>query len=389
MKTKLFIFLIPIFLFMQQELNGQGIRFEQTSWESVLQKASSEGKIIFMDAYAEWCGPCKKMSKDVFPDPGVSAYYNEHFINVKMDMEKGEGIALAEKYGVAAYPTLLFVDGTGELVHRAIGYHATDDFLELGSVARDQNQNLGGLEARYKKGERSPDFLYQLALAKSDAMDPMSGDVAAAYLKTQEDWATDKNREFIFRFADDLDSPQFAYILDNKEAFENQFGQEQVSGLVMNAVSGLLYEQENEAANMDRANSIFQQFDPANAGRMKLEFAMYFYQVRQMTDEYAKAAVDLYTKYPPDNWQALNEAAWTFYEIVDSPEQLKAALGWAEQSVALDKNYYNTDTLAALHYKLGNKKKALKMAKEAVKIAEASGEDASGTKKLIEDIKAL
>ena len=192
MKTKFFVFLIPLFLFMQQELNGQGIRFEQTSWEAILQKASDEGKLIFMDAYAEWCGPCKMMSKDVFPDPGVGAYFNEHFINVKMDMEKGEGIALAKKYGVAAYPTLLFIDGQGELVHRAVGYHATDALLNLGSVARDNDQNLGGLDRRYKKGERGPDFLYQLAIAKSEAMDPSYKDVANAYMETQEDWPQTK-----------------------------------------------------------------------------------------------------------------------------------------------------------------------------------------------------
>ncbi|MBK8489805.1 MAG: thioredoxin fold domain-containing protein [Saprospirales bacterium] len=389
MKIKFFILLLPIFLLVQQELNAQGIQFNDSSWEAILEKASSEGKIIFMDAYAEWCGPCKMMSKNVFTDGSVGSYFNQHFINVKMDMEHGEGVALAQKYEVRAYPTLLFIDGDGELVHRAVGYHASDAFLDLGAVAQDESQNMGGMDRRYEKGDRSPDFLFQYAMTKADAMDPSYQEVVGAYMDSQLDWGTDKTREFIFRFAEEVDSPLFAYILDNRSDFETQFGEEQVAGRVMNAVGSLLYEQENEAENMERASEIFQQFDSENAERMNLEFQMYFYLVRQMTDEYAKTAVDLYTKYPPEGWQPLNEAAWSFYETVDNEEYLKVALGWAEKSVKMEKNYYNTDTVAALYYKLGDKKKAKKAAKEAIKVAKELGEDPSGTQELLKNINSL
>lgn len=389
MKINLFIFLLPLFLLMQQELNAQGIRFEDTSWETILQKASDEGKIIFMDAYAEWCGPCKAMSKNVFTDGSVGAFFNDHFINVKMDMEHGEGVALAEKYEVRAYPTLLFIDGKGELVHRAVGYHASDDFIELGNIANDENQNMGGLNRRWEKGDRTPEFLYQYAMTKADAMDPSYGEVVDAYMATQSDWTTEQNMEFIFRFAEDIDSPLFAYLLKNRADFEDQFGKEQVTGHVMNSVSSLLYEEENEEENLARASQLFQEFDPENAEEMNMQFQMYFYLVRGMTDDYARIAVDLYTKFPPEGWQALNEAAWSFYESVDNETYLKTALGWAQKSVELNKNYYNTDTVAALYYKLGEKKNAIKAAKEAIKVAKASGEDPSGTQELLKNIKAM
>ena len=388
MKINLFIFLLPLFLLLQEGV-AQGIQFQDTSWETILQKASDEGKIIFMDAYAEWCGPCKAMSKNVFTDGDVGAFFNEHFVNVKMDMEHGEGVALAEKYAVRAYPTLLFIDSQGELVHRAVGYHETDDFLELGAVAKDDNQNMSGQDRRWEKGDRTPEFLYQYAMAKADAMDPTYQEVVDAYLATQSDWATDENREFIFRFAEDVDSPLFNYILKNRSDFEGQFGKERVVGHVMNATSSLLYEEGDEEEITSRASQLFQQFDPENAEEMDLQFQMYFYLVRGMMEEYAQIAVDLYTKYPPDGWQALNEAAWSFYETVDNEEYLKMALGWAQKSVELDKNYYNTDTVAALYYKLGEKKKAMKAAKEAIKVAKATGEDPGGTQELLKNIKAM
>jgi thioredoxin-related protein len=384
----IFIIILPLFLLMQQEIYAQGIQFEKSSWETILQKASDEGKIIFVDAYAVWCGPCKMMDKNVFSDANVGDYYNKHFINAKIDMEKGEGVDLAQKYEVRAYPTFLFVDGKGELVHRAVGYHASDQFLNLGSVARDDDKNMGSMERRYRDGDRTPDFLYDYAMTKADAYDPDYMDVVNEYMATQGDWATDKNREFIFRFAEEIDTPFFNYILKNRAAFEKQFGADEVVSRVMGSVSELLYQEEYEGEGIEQASKIFKQFDSANAARMDLEFRMYYYLVRQMTDEYAETTIQLYAAYPPNDWQTLNETAWAFYETVDNKAQLQAALGWAERSVSMDRNYYNMDTLAALHYKLGSKKKAMKFAKEAMKIGEKAGEDVSGTKELIKLIKS-
>ena len=375
---------------MQQEIYAQGIQFQNASWEEILKKASDEKKIIFVDAYAVWCGPCKMMDKNVFSDPEVGEYFNKNFINAKIDMEKGEGISLAQRYEVRAYPTFLFVNGEGDLVHRAVGYLASDDFIDVASVANDPAKNLGALEKRYEKGDRDPDLLYDLAMAKADAYDPNYQEVVDAYLETQRSWNTEKNMEFILRFAESPDSPMFAYVLENRAAFEDSFGAEQVGGLVQNAVMSLIYEEENEAENLALAERIFKQYDPENGAEMALEFKMYFYQSRQMTDEFAQAAIDLYGKKPEtSDWQALNEMAWSFYELVDNRDQLKIALGWAEQSVALERNFFNVDTLAALHYKLGSKKPAMKFAKEAIKLAKAVGEDPSSSEELLKNIKAM
>ncbi len=46
---------------------SQGIVFEQGTWKEVLEKAKQTNKPIFIDVYTSWCGPCKKMSKDIFP----------------------------------------------------------------------------------------------------------------------------------------------------------------------------------------------------------------------------------------------------------------------------------------------------------------------------------
>jgi len=110
----------------------QGIAFFEGTWEEALAAAEAENKMIFLDAYASWCGPCKLLKRNVFPNEAVGSFYNENFINVKMDMEKGIGPKLSMKYGVTAYPTLLYINGDGSVVKKAIGYHQPNQLIDLG-----------------------------------------------------------------------------------------------------------------------------------------------------------------------------------------------------------------------------------------------------------------
>ncbi len=108
------------------------INFFQGTYDEALQKAKDENKILFVDAYAVWCGPCKYMSKYVFTDLRVAEYFNEHFINYKYDMEKGEGPAFAIEYSVAGYPTLLFLSSDGKVLDRNLGGLTVDQLLDRG-----------------------------------------------------------------------------------------------------------------------------------------------------------------------------------------------------------------------------------------------------------------
>lgn len=114
---------------------GKGIVFFEGTWKEALELAKKENKLIFLDAYASWCGPCKMMKYKVFPSSEAGEYFNQNFINVKMDMEKGEGPELAVKYGVNGYPSLYFIDYTGKVKKYSVGYHNVKQLIELGQAA--------------------------------------------------------------------------------------------------------------------------------------------------------------------------------------------------------------------------------------------------------------
>jgi len=142
---------------------SQGIVFENSDFKSIVAKAKKENKIIFLDSYTTWCGPCKLMAKNIFTLQSVGDYYNSNFINAKIDMEKGEGIELAKKFKVTAYPTYLFIDGNGEVVHRTLGYVEEKDFLQFAKDAQDPKRRIGALKKQFEDGEKEPGFLKNLA----------------------------------------------------------------------------------------------------------------------------------------------------------------------------------------------------------------------------------
>ncbi|MDZ4682830.1 MAG: thioredoxin domain-containing protein [Saprospiraceae bacterium] len=358
-----------------------GMKFTERAWSELLAKAKATDQIIFMDAYTTWCGPCKMMSKNVFTDKEVGDYYNANFINVKMDMEKGEGIDLASKYAVRAYPTLLFIDGDGAIVHRAVGYHEASAFVELGKKAKDPSSRISGMKARFASGDRDPDFLQTYTQSLSDAMDSGVGDAADAYLATQSDWNTQENLQFIFQYVESADSKLFDHLIKNKAAFEQTFGKEVVMGKVEQLIAQKVLE--GDQPDLKVADALYAKVYPEMAGEMSARFRMNYYQMTGDMNNFAQSAVAFFDKYPSKDMMQLNNVAWAFYESVTDKAMLKKAVGWAKASIKLDAQYFNSDTLAALYYKIGDKKKSKKAALAAIEIAKKNGEDYSGTEQFL------
>ena len=98
-----------------------GVRFFEGSFRQAMAKAKKENKGIMFDAYTTWCGPCKVLKSKVFPNPELGAYINEHFVSIGVDMEAGEGPALANMYPLEGYPTVFFLDASGKVKKKVLG----------------------------------------------------------------------------------------------------------------------------------------------------------------------------------------------------------------------------------------------------------------------------
>ena len=365
---------------------GEGIEFVQTNWKEALAKAAAEDKVIFLDAYTTWCAPCKKMDREVFSQKAAGDYFNTHFVNVKMDMEKGEGLEIAAQYDIKVYPSLLFVAPNGTLLHRAAGFHTTEQFVALGNIALDPQRRLGSLEERFAKGERDPNFLLKYTVARAAIQDGSHLPVLEAYFETQEDWGSVDNLPLIFELTTDANSPLFDYLVTHKQPFIEQYGERAVTSRIQDLVYQTVYDTKEESS-LEQVDRLFAKAYPEKAKRLSANFRMSFYRQAGDRQNYAKAAVDYFDSFPNAGADELNDVAWTFYQVIDDKKLLKHASKWAKRSVKLDPQYYNNDTLAGIYQKMGKKKKAIKAAEMAIAIAKHTGEDYSNTAALLEELK--
>ena len=101
---------------------GQGIDFFVGSFEDALALAAQDQKMVFVDVYTIWCGPCVVMQETVFPLPEVGEFFNSRFVNYKLDAENEEqnGPELEARFAIEVYPTYLILDHNGNELHRAL-----------------------------------------------------------------------------------------------------------------------------------------------------------------------------------------------------------------------------------------------------------------------------
>lgn len=116
-------------------VKSKQILFIENSLSTALKKAKADRKYIFVDAYAIWCAPCRQLKLSTFKDRKATDFFNTNFVNVSLDMEKGEGINLALKWDVQEYPTLLILDYNGKVILRSIGYLNAKQLIDFGKQA--------------------------------------------------------------------------------------------------------------------------------------------------------------------------------------------------------------------------------------------------------------
>ncbi|MFZ1677518.1 MAG: thioredoxin family protein [Saprospiraceae bacterium] len=99
----------------------------------ILAFADKMEKPVFLDFYAPWIPTCKRIDENVFTQGAVAAYFNQNFVNYKVNAGGATpGPELTDRYGVTTFPTFIFVDGKGKIMLRHEGYVTADQLLEMG-----------------------------------------------------------------------------------------------------------------------------------------------------------------------------------------------------------------------------------------------------------------
>jgi len=198
---------------------SQGINFKKISFEKALIEAEQTNKLVFIDFYTVWCRPCKVMDKEVFPLKDVGDVFNTDFISLKVNAESEKGKVIAKKYNVNAYPTFLYVNHKGTVVHKLTGGMSSKSFITEAEIATGK-ETLFTLKKTYASGERNPDFIlkYLKALANAGEADQAAEDefmtnMSKAQLLTEEIF------DLIYRLSTSIDGGGYKNLMTYKEDY--------------------------------------------------------------------------------------------------------------------------------------------------------------------------
>jgi len=229
--TTIFMLFLAVQLYAQtsdSSKNTSGINFRELSFSEALKAAKEENKLLFVDCYTTWCGPCKMLSNVVFKDSAFAAYFNSRFVNLKMDMEKGEGIDLKKRYEVRAFPTLLFINAEGEVAYRLVGASDAKSLLKNVQTLIDSG-GLSSFDKKYESGQRDSTFMGQyIDILISTNNDAKAQQVAVELLNSAyKNILHSKYYYYLFlRYYNDVKSSVFKFVVQNKEQLCQQYPEE-------------------------------------------------------------------------------------------------------------------------------------------------------------------
>lgn len=375
---------------------GQGMKFEENkSFTELLAIAKKENKLLFVDAFTTWCGPCKMMDKNTFPQPQVGEFYNATFINSKIDMEKGEGIDIAKKYKVMAYPTYLFINGDGEIIHRVTSYFPPKEFLAVGKDAINPTKQMGALKKRFDAGDKDPEFLKSFITIFTFAEPELATKAAAMYFggkKGQPLAPEDYNT--LFSLTKDSNSALYPEFINRKEDFLKMMPEKTYNKIIddfkMNTLFNTSYDKTTKVFNEQKYVSEASKTMTADDVKvLLLKTKMRVATMKKDKEAYQKLAVEYYKDGTSTEFNSneLNSVAWNFFENATDKALLNNAVLWAKQSVKLKEGYANSDTLANLYFKVGDMANAKLSATKAIELAKKEGEEYADTQAILNKIK--
>ena len=419
---------LTISLLASTQIFSQGIIFRQDDWQDVLMQAKARKKLIFVDIYTAWCGPCKEMDKKTFTEVSVGDKFNASFINYKIDAEKGFGVTLAKRYNVTSYPTCLFVDPSENLIYKQEGLLRAFDLLkEADMVINNQatSKPLYALDKVYESGGRDTEFLNEYLAVRSlyDRID--NRDLVEEYVKslTTIQYSADKTLRIIVNNGFKIDGKAFDLLLKFREKAESLFegGVEKVNRVFsqsINEVFDVALKTKNQAL-FDKALAANLKTLPNTADRVNDKNKLAFYLAMKDVNKFSDAAeqyLDQYVMFiqvesirKQDLWEyekimqnyklgirdsvgvgaamyqnlklnarntmarltsaELNEVVKVFNEQVEDKAKLNKATEWAKRSLELVETPDAYHSYAELMLKLGDKQMAMDIEQKAYDIA--------------------
>jgi thioredoxin-related protein len=383
----------------EKSIGKEGLNFvDNLSWAQVVEKAKKEDKYIFVDCYASWCGPCKKMDKEVYPLQEVGYFYNSKFVSLKLQLdttsEDGQQIKalysdahyIKEKYNILRFPTFLYFSPEGKILNSTSASMTSADFISLASSVIDPKNNYYLLLKDYKKGKRDLSEMRVLARISLRLFGDtsLSKDILSEYkLNLKNDHSLTKdNIEFMHDFgtrgSNDIGFKYFYSFADsiNMVMGDDSYCQSIISNIIYKEIITPVVVLHKRPLSVepdweDLMSKIRNQYNDYYCERVitaaKIEWCRRMKDWQNYT-KYLVLYVDKFgAKKSANLFFILNNNAWEIFQYSNNRDELNRALSWSSQAMLINPESTYFDTYANILYKLKRIQEALTWEDIAVK----------------------
>lgn len=417
----------------QYDSTSKGIHFESAAnWQTIIEKAKAENKIIFVDCYTTWCAPCKVMEKTIYPLEDVGRFFNEHFISVKVQMDQTskdndlvkswyqDAKKIESKYNIDAYPTYLFLSPDGKPLHRASGGFPKDKFISLASDALNPETQSYTLALRYDPAKMDTADMKKVAVSLRRSAPELAAKIALAYaekvgannISKKENvdflklfYSSEEMKKFVnsylrkqssqillepsmidlaITFLNTSKDPGFSFLLRNTvkiDSIKNDgreykiwFSKKYIDDIIFKEDVQPIIDESKESKREPDWNMLFvtlqKKYKKDYADRLTIEAKMSWFGSQKDYENYCRYLIRYMERYGKEMEFdfGYNNNAWTIFQYSRDPAKLEIALTWSNHAILLNPSANWMDTYANILYKLGRKAQAIRWEQVSAKL---------------------
>lgn len=390
--------LLPLCLLLFTEPVRAGVNAEnapltivEQDYERALELAAEQDKLLFIDFYTVWCGPCKQLDKYVFHNDSIGRLLGQQVILLKYDAEQDTTFHLSKKYHVGSYPTGLLLTPEGRVLTRKAGFSGSDaaslgasvlDFVGEGVELSERGEWLSGYAPTIDPASY-PDFYADYVNRTDTDVDPAE---INDYLASVEDKLSEQFVAVLYYFASSVSDELITVATDNRETYAERFGENSFgafTGYVSMVKFNRAVKADDEAAFARAKAFAEEQFGAEKAEEMAASYEVDILQVRGEWKKVLAYYQDLKEAEKMDNGY-VNYFSWGVYEECDDPEVTATCVAWMRDVVADEPTFNYLDTYARLLHRAEGKSAAESVIREAIAAGKVEGRKTGSLEKLLE-----
>lgn len=385
MKKNCLAFCIITQMLCSQHLFAQQLTIIEQNYGQAKQLAQQEQKLLLVDFYTTWCGPCKLLDKLVFRDTMISSSIAKDFIVLRYNAEKDSVYQLTLKHHIAMYPSAVILNGEQRVVRQQYGTGGPDKDIVINYLAfLEQARQLN--KANFFIKGLAPST--QLAYPGFYVNYVNRVDLKNSNVQVNHYWDTLTNllQEIpfkIFCYFGGGNEKLNNYFLQHKTEFQTLYGETDVKFATYMIINSKSYEalQSVNRPRFDSAMNIVKLYVGGEEAQKYIDIMEP--RMLQAEGRWGAAYNYLETMKKRASTENIIRFCETAVNKCDDKPVLEKSAKWMKAIVAKDPDHENLAVYARLLLKTGKKQQALEIMKKAVEAGKKSNQDTKEEEKWI------